>query len=93
VNCVIENSGITWNFEDGAYFLRDDMVFGLCSYRRHSLFRTGCARAVAVMSIGSRVPFDTAIPDLHDDVQFDRRMRGLPFVDPTTVFLNKRGQS
>jgi hypothetical protein len=93
MSCVLENTGITWTFESGDnYFLRDDMLCALCNYERYSLFRTGSnyRRIDDFCTLDSGL--DSALPFFHKAVRTDRRMRGLPFVDPTTVFLDKRGQ-
>ena len=84
------NTGITWTFEDGDYFLRDDEASGICNYERYSLFRTGPDYQRISIWRGS---LDKAILFGHDAVWEARFHRGCNAIDPITVLLDERGQA
>lgn len=84
------NTGLTWNFEDVSYFLRDDEAAGICDYERYSLFRDDPDYQRISIRRGA---LDKALPHFCTDMEGDRFDHDLPFVNPTTVFLDERGQA
>ena len=85
------NTGLTWTFKSGYhYFLRDDEAQGLCNHERYSLFRDHPDyKRISIWS----GPLDKVLPCFHRCVWKDRFNRGRRHIDPTTVFLDERGQA